>query len=1200
MFLQEPYLSYGKPFGLRRQHFHHVHDGRTAIYTPKLVSSSFLKIPSLVSNDLVAGVLEWDNKKVVVASLYLDGTHKNPIKPDLEKLINHCKRYNLGLICGADVNAWSDLWFSERLKQRNAKKQWKRGNLLEEYFLENDIKVINSHPKPTYVTPGRDGTTIKSTIDVTFTFNFPDPIMDWGVSSHVLVSDHKPITYHINCSKGPKTKSRNFYKADWTKFANIIESEMPPIQGGRWSQKRIEEELEVLYKYINHALDITCPARPRKAKLEAKWWNEECEKAKNAFKTLQRSIYRKHRNNDTHPSKEEWLEIKKARKNWTRTLKKARRDAWRDFTAEVDSVSEAAKLYKVITTDRTQEVGLLRKQDGSMCTDSGETVNVLLEEHFPRCEIGTELQYAPGTNTVKVKHLNWCTSNIVKKAIQEFGPHKGAGPDGLKPIVLQHLPQRGLDRLSEIYKACIALSYSPHKWRLSKVSFMPKQNKPDKENARSYRPLSLTSYLLKGLERVIKYHLEDEAFVKYPRHKKQFAFQKNKGTDDALSHTVNSIEKGLLRHQYVIAVFMDIQGAFDNIHPDAINKAMKDSGIPPYIRKWYSNLLTNRECECTIGNTTVKAKLNSGIPQGAVLSPPVGWNPSMDKLLILIDTVDVEQSCFADDAAFIAANDDPKTAQERAQESINKAVIWANEHGLRFSAAKTQVLFMTKNKKYTMPPKLKLYGEEIDYVDSAKYLGVTIDKDLSWKKHIYSKIQSSKWMLMKAKAALDHAWGPRPKYMAWFWTSVMRPKITYGAFVWAKVAQEKKVQDKLRSIQRFAMMMIAPVRHSSPTRAMEIIYNITPLHLHIKYLAISTLVRIDAGVTWLSPLQTKGHIEYASKHLPAELKHGITDKAPFRRDWNINYTITIGDGVLKDWHPAQAEWSCFTDGSLLDGESGAGAVIYDNSGNTTELCEKPEGGTVFQCEVWALHMAATWLLERETRSCHIGFYVDSQAALRSVAAIHSDKITVNRTREALKQLSILNTVTLTWVKAHRKGADKASEANEKADAAARQATLIGPEDAIMAPMALAGAKNLIKTKIRDEWRKEWVAYPEGRQSHYFLDGPSTKFNKVFKHGRGEIARLVQYLTGHAFLRRHDKIVEHGTKDHGDNDECRLCCEYDEETPHHIITECPSQGYRRFGSFGSHKLDPFFTNWKVPQMMGYLDSSEFRELEATYD
>merc|ERR1712095_249786 len=106
---------------------------------------------------------------------------------------------------------------------------------------------------------------------------------------------------------------------------------------------------------------------------------------------------------------------------------------------------------------------------------------------------------------------------------------------------------------------------------------MAKPNKPDKANPRAYRPLSLNSFILKALEKV----------PKYPLHKKQYAFQKGKGTDDALSHTVNAIEKGLLRKQYVIAVFLDIQGAFDNIQPDAINKAMKDSGIPTYIRRWY-------------------------------------------------------------------------------------------------------------------------------------------------------------------------------------------------------------------------------------------------------------------------------------------------------------------------------------------------------------------------------------------------------------------------------------------------------------------------------------------------------------------------------------------------------------------------------------------------------------------------------------
>ena len=98
----------------------------------------------------------------------------------------------------------------------------------------------------------------------------------------------------------------------------------------------------------------------------------------------------------------------------------------------------------------------------------------------------------------------------------------------------------------------------------------------------------------------------------------------------------------------------------------------------------------------------------------------------------------------------------------------------------------------------------------------------------------------------------------------------------------------------------------------------------------------------------------------------------------------------------------------------------------------------------------------------------------------------SDKITVNRTRDFLKQLSLPNTITLTWVKTHRKVADKASEAKERADAAARQAIMIKPDEASMAPMALAGAKNIIKSKIWAEWWRDWLAYPQGRQSHYVL------------------------------------------------------------------------------------------------------------------
>ena len=252
---------------------------------------------------------------------------------------------------------------------------------------------------------------------------------------------------------------------------------------------------------------------------------------------------------------------------------------------------------------------------------------------------------------------------------------------------------------------------------------------------------------------------------------------------------------------------------------------------------------------------------------------------------------------------------------------------------------------------------------------------------------------------------------------------------------------------------------------------------------------------------------------------------------------------------------------------------------------------------MYQCEIWAIEMAATWLLEREPtpKNCKILFFVDSQSALTSIGAIASNKITVNRARLALKKLCYLNEVVLTWVKAHRKDADKAAAANELADAAARQATTLGPESSITAPLSLSGAKNIIKAKIWQEWKKEWDWYPEARQSHYLIEGPSTKYNHIYKLGRESVSRLIQYLTGHAFLGRHDMIVELGNKE-GDGTEAAQCrfCKCADETPHHILTQCEPLSLRRLDWFANPRLPKFFHNWKLHQILGFMELSDLND------
>merc|ERR1712117_748844 len=133
-----------------------------------------------------------------------------------------------------------------------------------------------------------------------------------------------------------------------------------------------------------------------------------------------------------------------------------------------------------------------------------------------------------------------------------------------------------LEGIVRIYTACMKLGYTPKGWRVSTVSFLPKANKKDRLDPRSLRPISMQCHLWKLLGKIVQYHLQDEGAMVKPMHENQFAFQKGKSTDSAISRTVTELERGTLQDDYALAVFLDIKGAFDNLSYDAQIKAMED------------------------------------------------------------------------------------------------------------------------------------------------------------------------------------------------------------------------------------------------------------------------------------------------------------------------------------------------------------------------------------------------------------------------------------------------------------------------------------------------------------------------------------------------------------------------------------------------------------------------------------------------
>jgi hypothetical protein len=75
-----------------------------------------------------------------------------------------------------------------------------------------------------------------------------------------------------------------------------------------------------------------------------------------------------------------------------------------------------------------------------------------------------------------------------------------------------------VEALSNIFTAVIELGYVPTRWRTSDVIFIDKPGKTDFEKPRSFRPISLMSFVYKTLEKVVAMGLEQNAFKENPMH----------------------------------------------------------------------------------------------------------------------------------------------------------------------------------------------------------------------------------------------------------------------------------------------------------------------------------------------------------------------------------------------------------------------------------------------------------------------------------------------------------------------------------------------------------------------------------------------------------------------------------------------------------------------------------------------------------
>lgn len=263
--------------------------------------------------------------------------------------------------------------------------------------------------------------------------------------------------------------------------------------------------------------------------------------------------------------------------------------------------------------------------------------------------------------------------------------------------------------------------------------------------------------------------------------------------------TVDKFAQSLNRSEQIDFILLDFSKAFDKVNHRKLITKLEHYGIRNEILRWITDFLTNRtQCVVVRGMSSPQAAVESGVPQGSVLGPLL--------FLIYINdmplTVESILALFADDSflyRIILNQNDAITLQN----DLDKLQLWEEEWSMEFHPKKCKVLRIT-NKRKPIISNYKIHDEELETVDKAKYLGVTINKNLSWKDHvnvIVSKATNVRQFLQRNLQTCSN------EIKAQCYKTFVRPIIEYASPVWSPNNNES-LSHKVEMVQRKACRWI--------------------------------------------------------------------------------------------------------------------------------------------------------------------------------------------------------------------------------------------------------------------------------------------------------------------------------------------------------------------------------------------------------